>query len=103
MTAVKIIVLPLGRTIWTGHCQFPQTKHPEESHLRCQRGGGGTLTRATGNFHPCPCTCHLGEEFDCSGCGYLIREAPVLGPDEDGDMQYAHVDEDGNIYSIECP
>lgn len=97
-------VLPLGRTIWTGHCQFPETDHPEESHFRCQRNGGGSLTKSTGLFHPCPCHCHLEtEDFDCSACGYLIRAAPALGPDEDGDMQYVHVDEAGNIYSIECP
>lgn len=102
--SAKVEVMPLGRPIISGHCQFPETAHPEESHHRCQRNGGGVLSKPTGLFHPCPCHCHMGtEDFDCSACGYLIREAPALGPDEDGDAQYVHVDEDGNIFSIECP
>jgi len=94
-------VIVVGSLIWTGHCQCPDTKNPESSHARCT---GVMFTPSTGKTHICPCAHHLGtEDFDCSGCGYLIREAPHLGPDEDGDPQYAHVDEDGNIYSIECP
>lgn len=94
----------IGRPIWSGHCQFPATADPKGSHERCIHNGGGCLSPGTGVFTPCPCSCHLGtEDFDCTGCGYLIREAPALGLDADGDVQYAHVDEDGNIYSIECP
>jgi hypothetical protein len=103
MTETLIEVKELGRPIWSGHCQFPETAHPEESHARCQRHGGGSNANPARVFHPCPCHCHLGDEFDCSVCGYLLREAPMLGPDEDGDMQYVHVDEDGNLYSVECP
>jgi hypothetical protein len=97
----------IGSLIWTGHCLHPATGpgNPEDaafnSHARC---AGAQETKATGKTHVCPCSHHLGDEdFDCSACGYLIREVPQLGLDEDGDPYYAHIDEAGNIYSIECP
>lgn len=98
-------VLLIGTLIWSGHCSHPQTDNPEESHLRCQRNAPWGKVRKDGmTVHPCPCSCHLGtEDFDCGECGYLIREAPALGLDEDGDPRYAHVDEAGNIFSVECP
>lgn len=103
MTEVHKPEKELGRLIMSGHCGFPETDHPENSHSRCQRNGGGATSRATGLFHPCPCRCHLREEdFEC-GCGYLIREAPALGLDEDGDPRYVHIDEAGYIYSVTCP
>jgi hypothetical protein len=45
----------------------------------------------------------VGEEFECE-CGLLIYEAPALGPDEDGDMQYVHLTEDGLRIDLSgCP
>lgn len=87
--------------LWSGHCLTPATGPGDreaaaaKSHERCQ---ALVVTR-----HMCPCHCHLlPEDYEC-GCGYLIREAPCLGLDAEGDPQYVHVDEAGNTYSIECP
>jgi hypothetical protein len=100
-------VLVIGSLIWTGHCLFPATgpgnaeDAAELSHRRCL---GTVYTKSTGRTHVCPCSHHLlPDDYDCSACGYLIREAPALGLDEDGDPRYVHVDEAGNIYSVECP
>lgn len=109
MTVVSgnVEVLPIGEWRWSGHCQFPCTGpgDPEvrkaESHERCQRNGL-YFNKPTGKYLPCKCGCHLGEEFECT-CGFVIREAPMLGPDEDGDLQYVHIDGEGNYYSTECP
>lgn len=100
-------VLQVSTFQWSGHCRFPAngpgdpTAAAAESHARCRRNGP-VYNRATGLYTACGCGCHLGEEFECS-CGYLIREAPVLGLDEDGDPRYVHIDGNGNAYSIECP
>lgn len=95
----------IGPPIMSGHCNFPQTADPLKSHDRCHDNGAGVTTRiGEGTFHPCPCTCHVGEEFECSECGDSIYEAPNLGPDEDGDMQYVHISEDGlRVTGVYCP
>jgi hypothetical protein len=93
--------LVMGRPIMSGHCQFPETDHPDRSHERCAENGGGVKSKPTGLFHPCPCSCHLGEEFECQ-CGGIIRLAPALGRDEDDDEQYVHVDTDGNLTFEGC-
>ena len=87
----------MGRPIKSGHCNTPQTAKPQESHDRCERMGGGTLTKSTGRFHPCYCHCHLGETFECGGCGRPIREAPLWpNMDEPEEMTYVHVDASGD-------
>lgn len=92
----------IGKMIMSGHCQFPQTDHPEESHERCARNGGGATTRLTDVFHPCPDPCHYGETYECGGCGQPIREALAWPLDEDGDMRYTHVARDGRAMGEDC-
>lgn len=61
----------------SGHCQSPQTENPIESHLRCQRNGGGDRAVPDKVFAPCPCHCHVEvAEYECSLCGGVIRPAP---------------------------
>jgi hypothetical protein len=96
--------LVIGNPIWSGHCQFPETAHPERSHERCVLMGAGSTANPRGIFHPCPDVCHLGdEEYECE-CGGIIREAPALGLDEDGDPIYVHISEDGKRALFDgCP
>lgn len=97
--------------IMSGHCGNPAThdhKHrpvdPYDSHERCQDLGGGVFTTSTATFHPCPCSCHVGEEYECSGCGESIYEAPTLGPNEAGEVQYVHLTTDGlRMTGVYCP
>jgi len=93
----------IRRTLWSGHCSFPQTKNPDESHLRCQDNGGGSRANPEKIFQPCPCRCHYPpEEYECGGCGGTIIAAPHYPVDEDGDMRYVHLD-GGRVTDCECP
>lgn len=94
--------LVIGRPIWSGHCQFPATSTPVRSHERCADNGAGSSANPRGVFYPCPCPCHLDpEEYECE-CGGLIREAPALGLDEDGDPIYVHILADGRVSFEGC-
>lgn len=88
----------------SGHCAFPQTAHPEESHLRCVRNGGGNTSGPTKEFIPCPCSCHFPEDrYECE-CGGLLAEAPHW-PDEEGDGEpiYTHIDpKTGRATGFDC-
>lgn len=96
----------------SGHCRFPQHKDfnggPEESHQRCIDGGEGNRANPAKEFQPCPCGCHLGEEFSCGACGRPIREAPHFEGDEWDEngvpyMRYIHIDPvSGNGTTEEC-
>lgn len=92
----------IGKMIMSGHCQFPQSAHPEESHARCARNGGGVLSKPTKAWHPCPCPCHYGETYECGSCGQPIREALAWPLDEDGDLRYTHVARDGRAMGEDC-
>lgn len=99
--------MKIGSTIMTGHCGNPATHDkshneidPFTSHQRCIDNGGGVTTQSTGEFHPCPCSCHVGEEAECQ-CGELIYEGLTLGLDEDGDMQWVHLIEDGSRFTMD--
>lgn len=85
MSAEPVVV---RRPMMSGHCLTPETKHPEASHKRCR---GGNNANPAGEFQPCPCSCHLGETYECE-CGGTIREAP-LWPSDDGEMTYVHIDQ----------
>lgn len=83
--------------LMSGFCAHPSGA---ESHERCK---GGNTANPAGEFQPCPCACHLGETYECGGCGRDIREAPLLGLDEDGDTIYQHLAvEDGRAIGEEC-
>lgn len=85
--------LTLGRVIRSGHCAFPQTEHPEQSHERCHVQGAGSTANPRGVYHPCPCPCHFPEErYECANCGGVLAEAPHWPLDEDGDVRYTHID-----------
>lgn len=88
----------------SGHCAFPETAHPKRSHQRCHDQGAGNTATPSREFAPCPCSCHVGEEYECQ-CGEMIYEAPMLGPDpDDGEMQYVHLTEDGLRIDLSgCP
>lgn len=112
------------RPILSGHCGYPQTKNPHESHRRCAQWGAGSRANPEKRFHPCPCPCHLQHErisgadpdlmnpdgtygqvemYDCGGCGGLLAPAPVFGTDEDGDPVYVHVNDKGRmLYTGPC-
>lgn len=79
--------------LMSGHCMFPQTAHPEESHARCS---GGNTANPAREFSPCPCPCHYPEDrYECE-CGGLLAEAPGWPSvfDEEGEpvTQYTHID-----------
>lgn len=92
----------IGTLIMSGHCSFPVTDDPQSSHDRCARNGGGSRANPAKIFTPCPCACHLGETFECSGCGRPIREALSWPFDEDGDIRYTHVAADGRACGEDC-
>ena len=96
--AVEII----GTLIMSGHCSFPVTGNPQSSHDRCARNGAGSRANPMKIFTPCPCECHLGETFECSGCGRDIREALAWPFDEDGDIRYTHITADGRACGEDC-
>lgn len=92
----------------SGHCAFPTTDSPVTSHDRCEVHGGGNTANPKKEFHPCPCSCHLGEEFECGNCGRALREAPLwpnTDPDcEPDEMVYTHVDpHTGRAIGEVCP
>src|SRR5690349_8335584 len=89
-----------GRPIMSGHCLHPQTADPHLSHERCAKMGAGVETRATGTWHPCPCLCHLGDEYECGNCGRPIYE--TIYWIDDGEPTYVHVS-DGRVTGEECP
>lgn len=87
----------------SGHCLNPQTTDPGKSHQRCHDMGAGNTACPTGEFAPCPCSCHVEPEpYECSGCGDDIYIAPNLGLDEDGDDQFVHLTEDGLRVTERC-
>lgn len=94
-TETKVI----GTPIMSGFCAHPSTP-AYDSHTRCR---GGSTANPRGEFHPCPCACHLDpEEYECE-CGRIIRLAPLLGLDEDGDEIYVHIDpKDGRAVLTGC-
>lgn len=89
----------------SGHCAFPQTAHPEESHARCERMGAGNRARPSREFQPCACTCHLDKtKYKCEYCGLELREAPLWPEDPlyPGEPVYTHV-VNGRAIGEECP
>lgn len=90
----------------SGHCAWPQTDHPEESHERCTRMGGGNRANPSKDFSPCPCPCHYpADEYECADCGGTLKEAP-LWPNEWGDDEpvYTHIDPaTGRATGEACP
>jgi hypothetical protein len=86
----------------SGLCAHPQTAEPDQSHRRCS---GGNEANPNREWQPCPCHCHLGEEFEC-GCGRPIREAPLwqTGYESDLDeMVYVHIEPTtGRAVGEEC-
>jgi hypothetical protein len=49
----------MRKPMMSGHCAFPQTAHPERSHQRCHDMGAGNTASQSGEFAPCPCSCHV--------------------------------------------
>lgn len=88
------------RPVMSGHCAFPQTAVPQESHDRCERKGGGSRANPEKGWNPCPCHCHLGEQYECGNCGKIIAES--VNWDGTGEMVYVHIDHQGNAISEDC-
>jgi hypothetical protein len=101
----EIVRPPLGTPLLSGHCAFPQTADPQQSHDRCARNGAGNRSNPAKVFSPCPCHCHLGERYECGNCGRTIAEAPFWdGRGGVGDeMVYVHIDPDGRGIGEDCP
>lgn len=90
----------MRRPMMSGFCNSPSREKPERSHERCR---GGNRANPGKEFQPCPCSCHLGEEYECGGCGRMIREAPMWEDDEyPDDPVYVHIDKSGNATTINC-
>lgn len=89
------------RPLISGHCAFPQSKDPNESHRRCR---GYSRANPDKIFQPCPCPCHFPEDrYECE-CGATLAEAVHYPLDEDGDVRYVHVDPTtGRMVDGECP
>lgn len=91
----------------SGHCAYPQSEAPVESHLRCARVGAGNRAVPDKVFAPCPCHCHVEvDEYECSLCGRAIRPAPYwtgewIDPDDIDLVTFVHV-VDGRAQE-ECP
>ena len=84
----------------SGFCHSPAHDDPEGSHTRCR---GGNKANPGKEFQPCPCHCHLGEEYDCGNCGRPLREAPLWENEDDPDeMVYVHIDKTGRAVGVEC-
>lgn len=94
----------MRQPVRSGHCAFPQTRKPQESHDRCDRQGAGNRFSPTKEFSPCPCWCHLDtEEYECGNCGRELREAPRWPNEEDPDEPvFVHIDDQGNAIGEEC-
>lgn len=89
-------------TMMSGHCQHPQTAHPQESHDRCARNGAGAKANPMRAWRPCRCGCHLGEHYECGNCGRTIAEATHW--DGTGEMTYVHVHPvTGEAIGEDCP
>lgn len=85
----------------SGHCQSPATSDPASSHERCARNGSGTRANPDKEFVPCTCSCHLGESYECGGCGREIRET-VLWTGDGETETYVHIDKDGRAIGEFC-
>ena len=92
----------IRRPLMSGHCAFPQSANPDESHARCK---GYSRANPDKIFQPCPDLCHYPKErYECAGCGGTILAAPHYPLDEDGDIRYVHLDTKRNRASDEeCP
>lgn len=89
----------------SGHCMFPQSASPHLSHERCGRNGAGNRAVPKNKdgikeFAPCPCDCHLGDEYECGNCGQPIRETHLWTGD--GEVTYVHVDHQGIATGENC-
>lgn len=86
----------------SGFCSHPSKTDGVDSHERCLKGNAANPGK---EWQPCPCICHLGEEYLCSNCGRPIFEAPHWRDfEDDEDMVYVHVDaKTGRAYGEECP
>jgi len=91
----------LLQPLMSGHCRFPQTAEPHLSHERCHlRNNGGSRANPLRIWQPCPCSCHLGDTYECGNCGRLIAEAPLW--DGEGGEVYVHIDADGDAIGEDC-
>lgn len=74
----------------SGWCRTPSNTDGVDSHTRCR---GGNYANPAKEFQPCPCGCHLAEEYECGNCGRPLREAPLWpNEDEPGETVYVHID-----------
>lgn len=93
------------KPLMSGHCRFPRSKKPKKSHHWCEdKNGAGTYVKVSDTYLACSCPCHLGEEYECGGCGRPIREAPLWpDPDNPDGPVYVHVDvTTGEAIGVEC-
>ena len=88
----------------SGHCGAPSigsSVAPRRgSHARCK---GGNRANPDKEFSPCLCACHLGEHYECGGCGRLIAEAVEVPWDVNDGPTYFHVGADGHAVGEDCP
>lgn len=88
------------KPLMTGWCGAPSETNGENSHDRCK---GYNTANPDKEWQPCPCPCHLGEEFLCGNCGRVIAEAPLWVADADpDDPVYTHV-VGGRGIGEDCP
>lgn len=87
--------------LMSGHCRFPQTDNPEESHARCKGYNTAVPDKA---IAVCPCGCHLVEpDLECGSCSGVLRLSPHL-TNRDGEDTYVHYDPvSGNWMGEYCP
>lgn len=86
----------MRKPMMSGFCSTPAKDKHEESHSRCRAGNSATPTK---EWAPCPCFCHLAEEYECA-CGRPIALAPFW--DTEDPETYVHIDRDGNAIGEDC-
>lgn len=87
------------KPLMSGWCAHPSGGEVD-SHTRCK---GYNTANPGKEWQPCPCLCHMGDEYQCGNCGRVIMEAPMWRPLVEGeDATYVHVI-DGRGVGEECP
>lgn len=80
----------------SGWCSTPSVTDGVDSHARCRAGNAANPDK---EWAPCPCSCHLAEEYECA-CGRPISLAPMWNPE--GEETYVHINPKTGVARIKA-